>query len=765
MRLEAQATLVRAVGAHQAGRLAEAEGLYRDILAANPKHAQSLYLLGVIALQRGQPAAAVELIGRAIAHNRRIPEFHNHLGEAVRALGRLDEAVEHYERAIKLKPGFADAHNNLGLALITQGRLDQAAARFARALIFDSANADTHNNLGNALMSLGRPDEAAAQFEKALTLRPDYANAHNNLGVVLMQQGKLAEAAERFHRTLALKPNHGGAHSNLATVALARGNPAEGLEAVTRALQCDETAEARTLFFQCIKELQPKRPRDDIRALLARALSEPWGRPSELARVGAAFVALDAAVAAGIAQAAAAWPRRLSLPEVPTLAAICEDRLLRCLMEATAVCDVALERLLSSLRSVILDLATGSVASGVAEHAILGFACASARQCFINEYVFSYDEKEFARAQTLRAQLEQALRAGAAVPALWPAAVAAYFPLHTLAEADALRARSWPDPLAAVLAQQISEPREEEQDRRAIPRLTAIDNTVSLLVQQQYEENPYPRWEKAAPATPATFDRFLRGRFPQGRFRPLDKVSAVDILIAGCGTGQHSTATAQQIAGARVLAVDLSLASLGYARRKTRELGLGNIEYAQADILRLESIGRSFDVIEAGGVLHHLADPTEGWRILLTLLRPGGFMRLGLYSETARADIVAARALIAAAGYGAHDIRRCRQDLMGRDDDALKKVVMRSDFFNTGACRDLLFHVQEHRLTLPAIDAFLRRHGLHFIGFDLDARIVARFRARFPDDEAMTDLERWHAFETEHPTTFAAMYQFWIQKP
>jgi protein O-GlcNAc transferase len=148
MRLDVQATLARAVGAHQQGRLAEAEGLYRDILVANPKHAQCLYLLGVIALQGGHYPAAIELIGQAIAQNRRIPEFHNHMGEAVRALGRLDEAVEHYERAIKLKPSFADAHNNLGLALMTQGRLDEAAARFQRALIFDPNKVDAHNNLG-----------------------------------------------------------------------------------------------------------------------------------------------------------------------------------------------------------------------------------------------------------------------------------------------------------------------------------------------------------------------------------------------------------------------------------------------------------------------------------------------------------------------------------------------------------------------------------------------------------------------------------------
>ena len=101
------------------------------------------------------------------------------------------------------------------------------------------------------------------------------------------------------------------------------------------------------------------------------------------------------------------------------------------------------------------------------------------------------------------------------------------------------------------------------------------------------------------------------------------------------------------------MAVDLSRTSLGYAKRKTEELGLRNIEYAQADILELMGIGRSFDVIQSAGVLHHMADPWAAWRALLTLLRPGGFMEIGLYSERARADFTAARRFIQDQGFGA----------------------------------------------------------------------------------------------------------------
>ena len=119
---------------------------------------------------------------------------------------------------------------------------------------------------------------------------------------------------------------------------------------------------------------------------------------------------------------------------------------------------------------------------------------------------------------------------------------------------------------------------------------------------------------------------------PVGRRDPKE----IDVLIAGCGTGKHIFDVAVQNPKARVLAIDISVASLAYAKRKVREERLVNIEFAQADILELGAIGRVFDHIEAVGVLHHLADPKTGWRVLLSLLRPGGTMHVGLYSQLAR---------------------------------------------------------------------------------------------------------------------------------
>jgi hypothetical protein len=111
------------------------------------------------------------------------------------------------------------------------------------------------------------------------------------------------------------------------------------------------------------------------------------------------------------------------------------------------------------------------------------------------------------------------------------------------------------------------------------------------------------------------------------------------------------------------------------------------------------------------------------------------------------------------------DIRRCRQELMTvKEVGDRPNVTALWDFFSTSTCRDLLFHVQEHRMTLPAIAAFLAAEGLAFVGFDVEAPIAQRYRKRFPDDATMTNLANWHAFEMEHPHTFAGMYMFRVRR-
>ena len=485
---------------------------------------------------------------------------------------------------------------------------------------------------------------------------------------------------------------------------------------------------------------------------MVRALVEGWAKPRELTRASVSLIKCDRAVSEWVRRAEAAWPARLAAAELfgaSSSARPFADELFCRLLECDPIMDVGLERLLTNVRFTMLARARSEDMVGGRE---LEFLAAVTRQCFINEYVYPVLETEAEEVHGLQSALSERISAGTTIPPLWPLVVGAYGPLFALPAAERLRERAWPQPVAAVIEQQISEPLEERRLAAAMPALTGIDDEVSRAVRRQYEENPYPRWA-----------------IPRARPRAHGSAAAPDqpgdVLIAGCGTGLSTTEFARECTQSRVLAVDLSLASLSYAKRMARSFMLRNVEFAQADITKLGSIDRTFDFIDCSGVLHHMADPWQGWRVLLSLLRPGGAMHVGLYSDLARRNVVAARDLIALRGYRptADDIRRCRQDIIASDDPLLKSLTGSHDFYTTSECRDLLFHVQEIRITLPQIKSFLAVNDLHFGGFSLEPAVLQKFVARFPG--RLGDLDCWHAFETEVPNTFRGMYQFQVKKP
>ena len=166
---------------HQAGRLAEAEGLYRTILAKAPDHPNALHMLGVRAAQVGRNDLAVELISKALRKTPDNAACYSTLGEAYRSLGQVDQAVTHFRRALAIKSDYPEAHNNLGNALKGQGLLDEAIACFQRALALRPDYPDAHNNLGNAFKDQGLLEDAIASYQRALAARPDFIGAHSNL--------------------------------------------------------------------------------------------------------------------------------------------------------------------------------------------------------------------------------------------------------------------------------------------------------------------------------------------------------------------------------------------------------------------------------------------------------------------------------------------------------------------------------------------------------------------------------------------------------
>jgi Tfp pilus assembly protein PilF len=237
------AVFAAALQHHQAGRLAEAERLCRQILAAEPQHHESLDLLGIIAAGCGHGDAAVALIERAAALCDDMPGYHGNLGLILQQLGRTDEAAGRFEQVVRLQPGNADAHNALAILHLMQGRFETAVASFGHVLALRPGDAEACCNLGVALQQLGRTDAAIAQFERALALRPDYPEACYNLGLAVQQHGRAEDAVALLERALALRPGYAEAAETLALLlhnlgigAQERGRPDAAILCYERAL-------------------------------------------------------------------------------------------------------------------------------------------------------------------------------------------------------------------------------------------------------------------------------------------------------------------------------------------------------------------------------------------------------------------------------------------------------------------------------------------------------------------------------------------------
>jgi predicted O-linked N-acetylglucosamine transferase (SPINDLY family) len=225
-----------AVEHHQAGRLAEAEAIYRQVLAHDPGQAHALHLLGVLACQTGHHQAAIELIRHAIAVAPAVAEFHSNLGESYRLSGQSDAAVASLHRALALDAGSAAAYNHLGMALRDCHQPDEAAVAYERAIALRPDLAEAHNNLGILLREQGRPDAAIAAFERAIAVRSEYAGAHSNLGNALWDSGRRGAALAAFERAIALQPDLAEAQNNLGTALRHEGRLDEAIAAYERAI-------------------------------------------------------------------------------------------------------------------------------------------------------------------------------------------------------------------------------------------------------------------------------------------------------------------------------------------------------------------------------------------------------------------------------------------------------------------------------------------------------------------------------------------------
>jgi SAM-dependent methyltransferase len=450
-------------------------------------------------------------------------------------------------------------------------------------------------------------------------------------------------------------------------------------------------------------------------------------------------------------------------------ASLLKDALFLDVLRVSVFRSPEVERLLTALRRVLLlEVAP----QRFEERALLDFALALAEQCQINEHVWAASEEEATAVSQLGLSVSD-LMAGELAAGRKLLLASLYRPCSELLaghvdpqRAGAIRPRA----LREVMVRRLTEAAGERAHAARMPRLGTITEDTARAVARQYEGNPYPRWTSVGLLAPKHMHRALGHYFRADELAFLDQ--PFEVLIAGCGTGQQAVQAALAYGpNARVLAIDLSVASLAYAARMAERFGAGNIEFAQADLQTLHEVDtrlvRRFQVIECTGVLHHLAEPLRGWRALIECLTEDGIMLVGLYSAIARRGLSALRRDPAHPGPGCADdaLRAFRQELLDRPAGAPgAELRMSRDFYTASNFRDLALHVSECPLTLPEIARFLADSGLDFRGFQLEGGVLPRFLERFPGESWPGSLDRWAELEEASPHTFNGMYNLWCAR-
>ena len=232
-----QENLKIGISHHQAGRFDQAEQIYRQVLAADPRLAEAHNNLGTIRQSAGDLAAALDCYQNALAAKPGYADAHNNLGTAYQDLGQTDAAADCYRRAIEVEPGYAKGHFNLGAMLLRTDKLAEACAALERAIRAQPDYAEAHYGLALALARRQDFARAETEIQYALRLRPAWSDAHISLGDVYRQQQKIAEAIACYRRALTIEPQGALANNSLGLLLQDEGDLDEAMACFRRAAQ------------------------------------------------------------------------------------------------------------------------------------------------------------------------------------------------------------------------------------------------------------------------------------------------------------------------------------------------------------------------------------------------------------------------------------------------------------------------------------------------------------------------------------------------
>ena len=688
-----------------------------------------LHKMAVDHHMRGDLVSAEKAYREAIKAGYMHPDVFSNLGVIGQYSGRPEEAILLYEKAIKLNPKSPNAYSNLGSIYKDLGQLDQALASTLKSPELKPENPTAHTNLGGIYKELGQLDQALAATLKSLELKPDNPVAHMNLGWIYKELGQLDHALASTLKSLEIKSDPPVALTNLKVL-------------IDEIKLSSTNAQNLTKTYELLINLENFSHKKLSRVFIQAFL--------ETIKLAAKFDLIISADNNALTSLASDWRLRKSLALfIPP--------------------HQEIEHFLTRLRKELIGLAANQQKIPDNLKALME---ALATQCFLNEYVYAQSPEE----EEMVNLLIHALSRDQETFNQYLAITGSYVPIYLLSinqewlenyPTDTYESRTF-------ITTQLDEPKEEVRIRATIQIDSEVTNAVSVKVQEMYEANPYPRYRYADHVDKSSariISKVIGIESTKSNLQFAEALTSNQarpkVLIAGCGTG-NQVITSSRYKNAQITAIDLSSSSLAYAIRKVQEYGMDNVDFRKMDLLDVAALDERFDTIECSGVLHHMEDPAKWLSALNQQLKPGGYIKLALYSEIARQDIVKARNQIKHLGINStpNSIRGFRQQVLREEYQQFTSLPnFGLDFYSLSECRDLCFHVQEFRFSTELLQKLLSGEGLIFCGFMVPEAIRTNYQQQFPSDTDMNSLENWGYFEKQNPSTFRRMYQFWAYKP
>lgn len=677
---------------------------------------------GTKALKKGHFQEAEAFFAQAISLDEKNAAAWSKLGQTWIKMGRSGEAVDALTMANSLSSGSAEILHDLGLAQIQTGAGESGLLNLEEAyrLKPDEPLAQT---LGDAYFGLQDYKKSAYYYLKAYLVNKKEERLQSNLSIALYRNGDIDQALGILVPLVIKHPTNQKYISNLT-------------DFYRRFPQQIFNADAKKAIEICLKQ-------DKLKFL---SLRTAW---SSLLMLDPDFEKFrDFAKFTGDDK-----DRTFSAQDISK--ALGSFFLCSGLIRSMAS-GIPLENILTNLRKYFL-MNWDHYESWSDD--VLRFLTALSVQCWFNDFVYYISSPEKEKIAALKNDLEQSLSAAdhklPDAKAKLLALYCCFEPLYSIYEEEGKLpfSKGTLYTLKPLIQHQLTNPRTEVALASSIKGFTEIEDETSRAVQKMYEQRPYPRWT-------STNEEILTEER-----RALGK--GLEILVAGCGTGQETAFYANMIPEAHITAIDLSRTSIAYAMRQAKELGyLPRIDFLHGDLMQVGKLGKKFDFIASSGVLHHLKDPDKGLEAIRACLKPGGRMSLSLYSRPARDFVLnPASDYIREKGYSASvdDIRQFRRDLFTMTvDNPILRCTTAADFFNLAECNDLLFHVQEHRYTLFEFKDFAARHNLEPFQVFLTPEKIKAFRETFPDKDLM-DFDALTTFEEKFPKSFVEMYKIYFR--